>query len=91
MTAAMATVKKKDIKEILLGLEKFSDDEDWISEKQTTLRKKFADKYIAVVGNRVIDSDSRLDVLLKRLKKRGDDPSQIAIEFISLEPPRLIL
>jgi len=84
----MAAVKEK---EILLSLEKFGEDVDWISEKQATLRKKFADKYIAVAGNRVIDSDLKLEALLKRLKEKGKDPSQIAIEFIALEPPRLIL
>jgi len=84
----MAAVKEK---EILLRLEKFSEDVDWISKKQAMLRKKFAGKYIAVAGYRVIDSDSDLETLLKKLKEKGEDPGQIAIEFISPEPPRLIL
>jgi len=84
----MSAVKEK---EILLRLEKFSEDVDWISKKQAMLRKKFAGKYVAVAGYRVIDSDSKLEALLKRLKEKGEDPGQIAIEFISPEPPRLIL
>jgi len=88
MEVKMAAVKEK---EILLSLEKFGEDVDWLSEKQAMLRKKFADKYVAVAGNRVIDSDLKLEALLKRLKEKGADPGQIAIEFISPEPPRLIL
>lgn len=84
----MAAVKEK---EILLRLKKFSEDVDWISKEQAMLRKKFAGKYIAVAGYRVVDSDSKLETLLRKLKERGEDPGQIAIEFISLEPPRLIL
>jgi len=37
-------------KKILLRLGKFSEDVDWISKRQAMLRKKFADKYVAVDG-----------------------------------------
>jgi hypothetical protein len=86
----MPAVKDKE-KEILLNLERFGEDVDWISRRQKMLRKKFSDRYIAVVGNRVIASDVKLDALLKKLKKEGEDPSQLAIEYVSAEPPRLIL
>lgn len=82
---------KKDKRQILKELRVFSEDTDWISEKQTMLRKKFADKYIAVVGRQVIDSDSELETLLRKLQKEGRNPSEIPIEFISKEPLRLIL
>jgi len=62
---------KKDKRQILKELRGFSEDTDWISEKQTMLRKKFADKYIAVVGRQVIDSDSELEALLRKLQKKG--------------------
>jgi len=84
----MAAVKEK---EILLRLERFGEDVDWVSKKQASLRRKFAGKYVAVASYRVIDSDSKLEALLKRLKEKGEDPGQIVIEFISAEPPRLIL
>lgn len=87
---AVGTIKK-DKRQILKELRGFSEDTDWISEKQTMLRKKFADKYIAVVGRQVIDSDSELETLLRKLQKEGRNPSEIPIEFISKEPLRLIL
>ena len=87
---AVGTIKK-DKRQILKELRVFSEDTDWISEKQTMLRKKFADKYIAVVGRQVIDSDSELETLLRKLQKEGRNPSEIPIEFISKEPLRLIL
>jgi hypothetical protein len=52
----IATMTAKE-KKILLRLGKFVEDADWISKKQKALRKKFAGKYIAVNGYRVIDSD----------------------------------
>jgi len=82
---------KKDKRQILKEIRGFSEDTDWISEKQTMLRKKFADKYIAVVGRQVIDSDSELETLLRKLQKEGRNPSEIPIEFISKEPLRLVL
>lgn len=87
---AVGTIKK-DKRQILKELRVFSEGTDWISEKQTMLRKKFADKYIAVVGRQVIDSDSELETLLRKLQKEGRNPSEIPIEFISKEPLRLIL
>lgn len=77
--------------EILQQLDEFSEDMDWISETQKKLRKKFADKYIAVMNSQVIESDSDLDTLLQKLKEAGRNPSSIPIEFISREPQRLIL
>ena len=58
-------------KQILQGLREFSEDMDWICEKQATLRKKFTNKYIAVIGRQVIDSDSELETLLRKLKEKG--------------------
>jgi predicted DNA-binding protein (UPF0278 family) len=84
-------VKKMEEKQILQGLKEFDEDMDWLSEKQENLRKQFANKYIAVVGRRVIDSDSDLEILLQKLKESGRDPGAIPIEFISKEPRRLIL
>lgn len=84
----MAVAKEK---KILQGLREFSKDVDWISEKQATLRKEFAGKYIAVIGCQVIDSDPELEILLQKLKAKGRNPSEIPIEFISSEPQRLIL
>jgi len=77
--------------QILQELGRFNEDMDWISETQKKLRKKFADKYIAVMNSRVIDSDSELETLLQKLKETGRNPSRIPIEFISGEPQRLIL
>ena len=40
---------------------------------------------------RIIDVDSELRTLIRRLREKGIDPGEIAIEFISEEPTRLIL
>lgn len=89
----MLTEREAKMKEeeILRGIKEFSRDMDWLSKKHEELRKEFADKYIAIMNRRVIDSDPDLQKLLRRLKESGKNPSEIPVEFISKEPQRLIL
>ena len=77
--------------QILKGIEDFNRDMDWISENQERLRKKYANKYIAVMKRKVIDSASDLQILIQKLKEKGISPSEIPIEYISETPTRLIL
>ncbi len=89
---AIKTSRKREREEkVLMALRRFSDDIDWISESQETLRKKFANKYIAVIDGKVINSSVELETLLQKLKEEGRNPSEIPIEFISRKPQRLIL
>jgi len=80
-----------EAEQILKGLEDFNQDMDWISKNLDRLREKYPNKYIAVMNLEVIESDSELQSLIQKLKEKGKSPSEIAIEFISEKPPRLIL
>jgi len=83
--------QEKKNEQILRGIVDFSRNMDWISENQEKLRKKYPNKYIAVVNLKVIDSDSDLQILIRKLKEKGKSPSEIPIEFIAEKPTRLIL
>ena len=72
-------------------LVEFNRDMDWISHNQEKIRRKHPNKYVAVMKRRIIDVDSELRTLIRRLREKGIDPGEIAIEFISEEPTRLIL
>lgn len=85
------SLNEKEEADIQKGLREFSQDTNWISKGEEKLRKKFPNKYIAVMKRKVIDSDSDLQNLIQRLKENGKNPSEIPIEFISKEPTRLIL
>jgi len=80
-----------DTDQILEGLKDFSRDMDWIYENQDQLRKEYPNKYVAVMNLKVIDSDPNLQNLIRKLKEKGKNPGEIPIEYISEEPPRLIL
>ena len=77
--------------QILKRIVDFSRNMDWISENQEKLRKKYPNKYIAVMSLKVIDSDSDLQSLIRKLKEKGKNPGDVPIEFMSKKPPRLIL
>lgn len=68
--------------ETLAAIRRERENLEWISQSLSTLRKKFGDRYVAVKDRRVIDSDSEVEPLLARIRKREDSGS-ITIEFVS--------
>ncbi len=75
-----------DEERILEELRKFERDSRWISRNISTLRAKYPDKYVAVWGREVVDSDKNHNRLLKRLRKREYDVPNMAIEYITSRP-----
>ena len=80
-----------DETKILTELKEFCKNIDWLDERLEKLRKEYPNQYVAVKNFTVADYDSNLQNLLRRLKEKGLNPSEIPIEFISKEPLRLIL
>ena len=62
-------------------LEKLADNFKWVHEKQGSLKEKYDNKYVAIKDRKILDRDSNLDRLIKRLNIRNYDDS-IAIEYI---------
>lgn len=89
-TATSEAPSETEVKKILGGLEKFYEDWMFINNMLKELREEHPNKFIAVKSKKIIDSDSNLESLLKRLKEKGLNPSEIPIEFISKEPELLI-
>ena len=62
-------------------LERLADNFKWIHEQQGSLKEKYDNKYVAIKDRKILDRDSNLDRLVKRLNISNYDES-IAIEYI---------
>jgi methylphosphotriester-DNA--protein-cysteine methyltransferase len=64
--------------------EEFERNEEWFSKNSRKIEKKFRNKYLAVLAPNLIISDSDLDNLFKKIKKKGNLESA----FITAVPPK---
>ena len=64
----------------------------WISENYDKLKKQYNNQWVAVLKNAVVDHDSDLKKLVKRLKAQHSKVyNQIAVEYVTSEELDLIL
>ena len=64
----------------------------WIDERHDQLTKKYNNRWIAVLDGDVIDSDTDLEKITKRLRKKlGLKYSTVVIEYISDKPLNMVL
>lgn len=68
---------------ILQMLETGRDDLEWFNTNLVMLISKYNNKFIAFSNQNVLESDSNLDKLMLKLKKKGIDTSTVFIEFVS--------
>ena len=65
----------------IVKFEKIRENFEWFYENYKDLKRNFSNRYVAIKDRRQIDSDKKLEVLLKRLKLSNYDES-IAIEYV---------
>jgi len=53
----------------------------WFDANVSRLKSKYNNKFIAFQDKQILDSDSNLDNLLKKLK--GTDSSRVIVKFVS--------
>ncbi len=80
-----------DSKELLARIEEMRSNKIWMEENIHKLKKKFANRFIAVYKQKIVGNDSDFKVLIQTLKNKYDDIDLIAIEFIVGEDYYLIL
>lgn len=72
--------------------EKYNNDFKWFLENYNSLLENFADKFVAILGNSVIESDSDIKKLKnKLLPKYTKYYSHIYIDFLYSENPNFVL
>jgi len=67
----------------IVKFEKIRENFEWFYENYEDLKRNFSNRYVAVKDRRQIDSDKKLEVLLKRLNLSNCDES-IAIEYVNV-------
>lgn len=68
--------------EVRKEIEDFADDTVWFYDNLDALRKKHLNRYVAVRGKKVIDSDKDCRTLFKRMKSDGMITSNVQIHLV---------
>jgi Family of unknown function (DUF5678) len=64
----------------------------WLSNNYEELKKQFNGEWVAVLNKTVIDHDTDLTMIVRRLRKKYSKVySQIAVEYVSTKELDLIL
>jgi len=72
-------------------LETLSEDSRWMLSRDSYLRKKYPDMFVAVREKRVVASSPDMDEIIKKLKEKSIDPKSVVIDYVSKEPVKLLL
>ncbi len=64
-------------------LERGKQDLEWFDNNLENLKSKHNNEFIAFKNCQVIEADSSLDSLMKKLNKKGTDMSSVFIKFVS--------
>ena len=73
-------------------LSNFEANAKWLRENYELLKKDFNNEWVAVLNKAVIDHDSDLTKLVKRLKTRYSKAyNKVAVEYVTTEELDLIL
>lgn len=75
---------------ISIWLKEFSANSNWINSHLNELRAKYPDMYIAVRKKRVVMHEKNLAILKEKLMKEFGEIEDIAVEFISSKPVKLL-
>ncbi len=77
--------------ELLQLTKKVIKNKKWLYNNYEKLSNEFANKYVAIFDETVIDSDNKLAHLKEKLKKKFKNPDTILIELINPQNITLIL
>jgi len=73
-------------------LKRFEEDSEWFHNNIDKLRREnFTGKFVAIKDKKPIASDNNLDVMIKSIAKKGENPSYLFIEFVYPEGTILLL
>ena len=64
---------------------------EWLHENYKEIQKRFENKIIAIHDKKIVASATNSETLLKHLKKKGIDSSEVLIEVITAKNEIYIL
>lgn len=84
-------MKDESMEQELHILNNIENDSEWLYSHYEEIRERFSDKFIAVKNRNVIESDASMENLVKKLEKKGENPSFLLTKFITRKEIVLIL
>jgi len=73
-------------------LNNFERDSAWFYKNLQNLREEnLTERFVAIFNQKVIASDSSIDILINKIQREGIDPARVFIEFIYPEKYTLLL
>jgi uncharacterized protein (DUF1778 family) len=73
-------------------ISKAAENRGWVDANYMSLTEKYSNRWVAVLDKTVIDSDTDLQKLARRLRKKlGERYSEIAMEYVTKKPIVLVL
>lgn len=64
-------------------LQRFEKDSGWFHKNIDVLRKEgFEEKFVAIKEGKPVASDKNLDIVIKAVEAKGENPAYIFIEFV---------
>ena len=83
---ATALPKGLSIHRIAAEIEQGAQNKLWVMNHMAELRDKFADQFVACKDRKIIASASSSEGVFRKLKKKRENLSVIAIEFVPKDP-----
>ena len=77
---------------VVTVLSSYEENAKWLSSNYEKLKKQYNNQWVAVLDERIIDHDTSLAIMVKRLKKKfAKFYGQISVDYVSVKEIELVL
>jgi ABC-type hemin transport system ATPase subunit len=85
-TCRTALPKGLSIRRIAAQMEQSAQNKLWVLNHMSELRGKYADRFVACRDGKVIASASSSEAIFRKLKKKREKLSVVAVEYVPKDP-----
>lgn len=79
------------MKQMLAALDRASSDNQWFQKNYLNFKGDYANEFVAIKDKEIIAHAKNLDLIIKILKDKKENPAFILIEFITPKGIEIIL
>jgi len=87
----LASFSSKEQRCLVLMLHKRHEDSVWLAKNHDDIKRKYADKFIAIRGQEIVGTDNDEQRLRASLESKYEDVRDITISFIGSKEVKLFL
>jgi len=67
-------------------LRRLEGDLDWFYQQSKLFKKEYPDEFLAIKERKIIAKGKTMEEVIKKLKEKKEDPSEVLIEFVPSIP-----